>query len=261
MDKIVSEKEKIYVENFMRLAGSKLMEFWPGNNKSQNKLDTQTKSDGSFVTSADFASNEILLEHLSKAWPEYGIISEECEDQEQTRLKEKVWILDPLDGTKAFIHGRDDFSILLGLSIKNQVEFGAMYFPAQNLYAHAERGNGAFLNNQQLAVSNSKELRPGKVYYRNFEPPPHECFFKEWMDSGLAFLALCRGDFDGLIMRMSMHKEWDIAAPAIMAEESGAILTDENGDKIKFNVGKIDYRYLVCSNIRIHDQLLAMIPR
>jgi myo-inositol-1(or 4)-monophosphatase len=263
---ILTEEEKIKLEKLVRSAGTELLKYWPGNeqpNKEQTgiNLNIQKKSDGSSVTDADFASNQILLSSLQSSWPSYGIISEECADDPLNRTKEKVWIIDPLDGTKAFIMGRDDFSVLLGLSLNNSAYYGAMYFPKKDFYATGEQGKGAFLNNQPLKVSSSKILRPKSIYYRNFTPPENECFFQEWLDSGLAFLMLCRGEFDGMIIRMSSHKEWDIAAPSIIATESGGKVTDENGKEIKFNVGGIASKYVVASNGFLHDKLLEFIPK
>lgn len=260
---IISENERKEIEKLVRQAGAKLMDYWPGSKSSAlgDKLKIESKKDGSSVTSADFASNEILLAGLKEGWPEYGIISEECPDQVETRKKQKVWIIDPLDGTRSFINSRDDFSVLVGLSCDNLAKFGAMFFPVTNIYAVGEEGKGAFQNASPLKVSGNSTLRKNSIYYRNFEPPKHECFFNEYMDSGLAFLALCRGEFDGMIIRMSSHKEWDIAAPLIIAQESGARVTDENNKPIKFNTGTFDYRYIVASNGHLHDQLLSFIPR
>jgi fructose-1,6-bisphosphatase/inositol monophosphatase family enzyme len=90
--------------------------------------------------------------------------------------------------------------------------------------------------------------------------PPAPYLYDRWLDSGLAFLTLCTGDFDGFILKIRTHREWDLAAPTLMVEESGGKVTDEHGAPIRFAENSMTYRYLVASNGVLHDELLALIP-
>jgi len=243
-------------------AGATLMGFWPGGpaGRSGRVLKIHTKSDGSFVTEADFASNEILVSGLKRIFPDHGILSEEGPPDPDLKNRSHVWILDPLDGTKSFIDGNDDFSVLLALCVAEVPEFSVMHVPARELTATAKRGEGAWMNGQRLEVSSSTQFRPRSVYLRHMDVAPAVYLYDRWLDSGLAFLTLCTGDFDGFILKIRTHREWDLAAPTLMVEESGGKVTDENGAPIRFAENSMPYRYLVASNGVLHDKLLELIP-
>ncbi len=237
-------------------------DFWPGdpNSKKGATLTIFEKADGSKVTEADFAANEVLIAGLRRLFPRDAIVSEEGPKDEGHEGRERVWIVDPLDGTHSFIAGNDDFSVLVGLSVNNKIAWGGMYFPIKNVFAVGEEGKGAVLNDGVRGqVSSRTEIKKQGIYYRICKLDGGDLLYPNWMDSGMGFLALCRGEFDGVIMRMKSHQEWDLAAPAIMITESGGIMSDENGDPIRFNQSKIGFKYLVASNGKVHDQLLELI--
>ncbi len=250
------------VLTLVQRAGKVLMDFWPGGvaGKAGRALKIQQKPDGSFVTEADFASNDIIVPGLKKIFPDHGVLSEEGPVDPTLKDRSHVWILDPLDGTKSFIDANDDFSVLLALCVNGVPEFSVMYVPAREMTAVARRGEGAILNGQRLQVSTSTSFRPRSVYLRNMEVGPGLEFYDRWLDSGLAFLTLCTGDFDGFILRIKTHREWDLAAPALMVKEAGGRITDENGHEVTFAENSISYRYLVASNGILHPNLLALIP-
>ena len=248
------------IEKAMRRAGSALLSFWRPDEKNKDTLGVEKKSDGSLVTKADFASNEILVGALQSRFPNDGILSEEIPMEDTLRTLSRVWIIDPLDGTQSFVHGNDDFSILVALTVARHSELGYMYFPAREQFAIARKGSGAWLNAKEMRVSQHTSLREKSVYYRNFQPTsPSLCFDKN-MDSGCAFLMVASGVFDGLIIKIVSHREWDLAAPAVVVEESGGKVTNEFGEAVRFEPGKMNCRYFVASNGAAHEQLLGMIP-
>lgn len=248
------------IEKAMRQAGSALLSYWRIDEKSGSTLGVEKKPDGSFVTKADFASNEILVSALTKQFPSDGILSEEIPMDSHLQSLKRVWIIDPLDGTQSFIHGNDDFSILVALTVDSHSELGYMYFPAREKFAIARKGGGAWQNAEKMQVSSHAALRAKSVYYRNFQPTnPALCYDKN-MDSGCAFLMVASGVFDGLIIKIVSHREWDLAAPAVVVEESGGKVTNEFGEAVRFEPGKMNCRYFVASNGVAHEQLLAMIP-
>src|SRR5262245_59405259 len=104
------------LESAIRQAGAKLLEYWPGGT-SASGLDVKKKADGSVVTSADFASNEIVVQALRASFPQDGILSEEFPPDDLLKSKSRIWIIDPLDGTQSFVDGNDDFSVLVALTI------------------------------------------------------------------------------------------------------------------------------------------------
>lgn len=259
---MISSEESKELELLIRTVGDGLKDYWPGdpNSKKGKTLAIFEKPDGSKVTEADLAANEVLVAGLRRLFPDDAIVSEEGPRDEGHQGKKRVWIVDPLDGTHSFIAGNDDFSVLVGLAVDCKIEWGGMYFPIKNVHAVGAVGKGAILNGTARGrVSDRTTIRNEGIYYRNCKLNGGELLYPHWMDSGMGFLALCRGEFDGVIMRMKTHQEWDLAAPAVMITESGGVMSDERGEPIRFNQGSIGFKYLVASNGKVHQQLLDMI--
>lgn len=238
--------------------GQLLLEYWPGNPQVQpGTLTIEQKSDGSSVTSADYKANELLQVALRTLYPGDAIISEESPLPEGPRPN-SVWIIDPLDGTQSFIDGKDDFSILVAHVSGNVVDRAIMYFPALNISAVAQKGRGAFINGQPARVSTSSSPGNEKIYVRNFDLQ-HPSFYTKKMDSGRAFLAVATGEFDGAIIRMGRHNEWDLAAPALVIQEAGGRISAENSDWFEFNQGYLQHGWFIASNSAVHANLVDLI--
>ena len=260
---MISKEEQKILEQLIRDAGTRLLQYWPGSSP-KNRADTLSitqKQDGSFVTKADFESNEILISGLKKLFPNDGIFSEELARDENLSQANRAWIIDPLDGTQSFIDGNDDFSILLGLCVGEKIVFGMMYFPARGLFARGFSTGGATLNGLLMKVSAVDSFRERAIYLRHIKLPEQAYFYDKWMDSGMAFLNLCRGELDGIILKLVHHQEWDLAAPAVMIEESGGVISDEFGAPIRFKRSPVTTGYFVASNGKIHQRLLDLIPQ
>jgi len=242
-------------------ASQRLLELWPGGtgNKGTEQLGIETKSDGSYVTSADMASNDILVEGMSALFPDDGIISEELSPPPGVRAMDRIWYVDPLDHTSHYIKGLPDFSILIGLCLQGRCEFGIASFPALKQTAVAVKGGGALLNGEGLAVSKVQNIEAGRFCIKHFSLQRDELSIKSVPDSSLAFLELCRGELDGFILKIKSHQEWDIAPFAVIIEESGGRLSDEKGNDLIFNKGQLEARYVVASNVLCHTELLDMI--
>lgn len=260
----------------VRQAGEALLSLWPAMDKAargdltdRGALQTSSKADGSLVTQADLLSNQILIDALTKLFPKDAILSEESpfESSELERSK-RTWVIDPLDGTRSFVNGDDDFSVLIALCYEFKPVYGVMFFPAQGRFVIAGQGTRdstnpsraceALCNGVQLAVSKVSELRPGKIYIRNFECRRPE-LAAPMMDSGAAFLKVASGELDGAIIRMTTHREWDIAAPTVVIEAAGGLVTDETMSLIGCGRGRIEFKYLIASNGKIHQQLQGLI--
>ncbi len=244
----------------IKQAGELLMKLWPTASSEDNGLQVRSKGDGTLVSQADMQSNEVILSAIKKLFPRDVIISEESPIEPALLAQSRrTWVVDPLDGTSSFLHGRDDFSILVALCEAFVPTFGVMFFPARNLLVVAERGRGAIANGVALAVSTAQQLHSGRVYIRNFE-----CLRSEvaspMMDSGLALLKVANGELDGAIIRMETHREWDLAAPIVAIQEAGGRVSTETDTEIPCGRGQIDFDYVVASNGSVHQALQALIP-
>ena len=121
-------------------------------------LQVSAKGPGDFVSSADKRTEKIIIEELNKAHPEYGIITEESGIINKSNT-EKRWIIDPIDGTMNFLNGIPQFAISIGYEENNEVLCGVIFNPIMNEFFCAEKGNGAFLNNSRIRVSNKKKYK------------------------------------------------------------------------------------------------------
>ena len=244
----------------VREAGSMLLSMWPGRKGQTEILSVSQKKDGSLVSAADMASNEALTRALRSLYPEDYIFSEEvASDAALVSASRRTWIIDPLDGTSAFLEGRDDFSVLVGLSVDHVASAGILFLPARDEMFIAHEGKGAFRNEVPVRVSESVKARDGHVYIRCFSSKAPNLESPK-MDSGLALAKVACGELDGAIIKMITHREWDIAAPMAILREAGATITDERGRDIPVGTGDIAFTYFVASNGRIHSELLSIVP-
>jgi fructose-1,6-bisphosphatase/inositol monophosphatase family enzyme len=253
----VSPAQRAELESAIIHAGHEILGFWPGG--QARPMQVKRKVDGSLVTDADLASNRIIIKALERIFPEDAIFSEELPPSPSPIIKKRIWFIDPLDGTKSFVEGGEGFSILVALCKSGAPVSGFVHFPARNRLAWSVKGMGAWYSGKQMHVSSSTEFRKHSVCWRHSKAKSSEIFYERWVNSARAFIKLCRGDFDGLVIKVRGHQEWDFAAPAALVYESGGTVSDENGEPIVFGAGPIKLNYLVASNGILHDQLLNIL--
>ena len=197
------------------------------------KLQVSSKGPGDFVSAADKRSEKIIIEELSKAHPDYGILSEESGEMNKDN-KENRWIIDPIDGTSNFLNGIPQFAISVAYEEKGKVICGMIFDPIKNEMFFAEKGSGAFLNNSRIRVSNKKSLKESMLVTGGprRSSKKRDSIFKEYNNIsnmvdipirkfGSAALDLANvacGRFDGFWQWELSY--WDIAAGLIILEES-----------------------------------------
>ena len=194
------------------------------------------------VTEADISVDTALRHDLMEARPDYGWLSEETQDTEARLSTECQFIVDPIDGTRAFVAGAPDWAHSLAVVRGGVVTAAAVYLPVRDLMFAAVLGGGATLNGAPIAVSARSELTGADVlspkgwfepkFWRDGLPPDVTRSFR----SSLAY-RLCRvaeGRADAMItLRPSW--EWDIAAGALIVTEAGGAATDRTGAALRFN--------------------------
>lgn len=255
----ISEQQRAELLRAVRAAGDFLLSVWPGAGVSAADLSIESKADGSLVSRADFGANEILTNAITQLFPHDALLSEEAApDLAALAAAKRTWVIDPLDGTKHFLNGTDQFSVLVALCEEHVPTLGIMFFPARGMLVLAEQGRGVTVNGEQAGVSLSGAARPASVYIRNFEATCPD-LMSPMMDSGLAFLKLITGELDGAVIRMTTHREWDIAAPIVAIKEAGGRVSDETGKEILCGLGLVQFQYLVASNSHTHEELLSLI--
>ncbi|WP_375414460.1 inositol monophosphatase family protein [uncultured Bradyrhizobium sp.] len=229
-------------------------------------LQVSLKGPANFVTAADKRAEEMLYTDLSKARPGYGFIGEEGGSREGAD-KSHTWIVDPLDGTTNFLHGIPQFAISIGLQREGVIIAGLIYNPANDELYIAERGKGAFLNDQRIRVAGRRQMESSVVACGmphigrgDLELSRAEMTAIQAKVAGLrrfgaasldmAFVAA--GRLDGYWERNL--QPWDMAAGQIIIREAGGVVSGIAGDDDCLKTGTV-----VCGNEYVHGELVKML--
>ena len=261
-------KELDQTKKVIKKAGDKVMDYY----SEDLDPDTHYKDEDSPVTKADLASEKEILEGLQDFG--YGILSEET-DQENDRLnKEKVWVIDPLDGTKDFLQQTGEFTIMIGLVKNGESVLGAVYQPAKDILYFATKGDGAYkqIGDQdpvQVFVSSEQESQNMSmlVSRNHLRKPEQQAAEKLGIgrlqpcgSAGLKISKVAEGRNEVYINSSDKTGEWDICAADIILSEAGGKITDLNGNKIKYNKkNTINENGFVVSNGELHDDIIENI--
>ena len=225
------------------------------------------KPDGSEVSEADLAVDTALKLDLHTRRPDYGWLSEESED-DQKRLKcRRVWMVDPIDGTNAFLRHLPEWTVSAALVEDGVPVLGAVYNPATKEFFRAMRGSGAFLNDQPIAASKKDTLdgalliASGGLFKKKIWKEPWPEVQSKWVNSVAYRLALVAcGQADATIS-LSAKSEWDLAAAALIVEEAGGIITDHHGETHRYNCASPRLPSLVASGKAMHPLLIERTDR
>lgn len=221
------------------------------------------------VTEADLAVNEMLEDRLRRARPDYGWLSEESEDTADRLTRDRVFIIDPLDGTRSFVEGSSSWAHSLAVVEDGAPVAAVIYLPARDKLYAARKGGGASLNGTPIRASDKAALeqadilaaRPNlqSLHWRNGHVPHFSRSYRPSLAYRLALVA--QGRFDGMLtLRPSW--EWDIAAGDLILREAGAICTDRSGAPLRFNNPRPKVNGVVAAGAALHRQLIeALDPR
>ena len=230
-------------------------------------LQVSTKGPGDFVTSADKRTEKIIIDELQKAHSDYGIITEES-GSINTGNKNNRWIIDPIDGTTNFLNGIPQFAISIGYEEESEIKCGVIFDPIKNEMFCAEKGNGAYLNNSRIRVSNKKKLKDAllvtggpkqsskkkKEIFSEFVEVSNNILspVRKFGSAALDLAYVACGRFDGYWQRELSY--WDVAAGIIILKEAGGFVDffeEDNKDPLKKNI--------LASNSNIHDEFSNLI--
>ncbi len=222
-----------------------------------------TKDGGSPVSEADLAVDTFLKDRLRAARPDYGWLSEETEDGPARLGAERVFIVDPIDGTRAYIDGQKAWALSLAVVENGVPTAGVVYLPMLDRLYAAARDKGATLNRAPIEASGRVKPDGATVL------APTRSMDPKWWPGGLPglerhfrpslayrFCLVAEGRFDGMLS-LSDAWEWDIAAGALIAEEAGATVTDRNGDVIRMNAERPKAPGVLTAPPVLHADLIA----
>ena len=218
------------------------------------------------VTQADLEADRALKRLLHDPFPQYGWLSEETADSEARLKCRRVWIVDPLDGTKEFIQGIPEFCVAVALVEEGHPVLGVTYNPITREMFWSARGMGCHLNTEAVRVTRTRVLRRANVLASRSETArgEWEVFHGRLKVSPtgsvaykLALVAAGKGD---ATFTRSPKSEWDIASGAALLAEAGGTMTDIHGTVIRFNQRRVKVAGMIADNTVLHEQLVKIAP-
>lgn len=254
------EKELETAVALAETAGAAIMKIYEEGFVVEQKFITETYSEP--VTAADKTASRIIVTGLADQFPGDAILSEEEPDDIDRRLSSsRVWIVDPLDGTKGFTEKMGDFAVQIGLVVNGEPSVGVVYQPIGKRMFRSRKGDGAYLSESggtpsRLVVSDVTDFSKMTIAVSRSHRSPkmsriieHYGFAEEFRHGsvGLKVGFIARRIADIYIHLSPFTKYWDTAAPQAIIEEAGGTLTDIFGNRINYTL----------RDVRNHNGILA----
>ncbi|HUJ02539.1 MAG TPA: 3'(2'),5'-bisphosphate nucleotidase CysQ [Rhizomicrobium sp.] len=221
------------------------------------------KGAGEPVTEADLAVDRFLSTTLRGARPDYGWLSEETEDDPSRLAARNVFIVDPIDGTIAFLRGKPQFTIAIAIVRDGRPRAGVVFNPVTEECFAAAEGKGATLNGDSIHVSAQGEIEGCRMLAtkstfeeQSRKKAPWPAMQVEQRSSIAYRMALvAAGQFDAMLSLSAKH-DWDLAAGDIIVREAGGRVSDARGFDLRYN-GAAPYQHsVVAAGARLHEKLL-----
>jgi myo-inositol-1(or 4)-monophosphatase len=220
------------VSEAAKAAGAMALSRWQGEFKSWDKVP------GEVVCEIDLAANDMLRSALRDLDPEAGWLSEETADSAERLMRSRVWVVDPIDGTRDFVRGRPGWCVSVALVEGGRAVLGVLDAPARDEHWAAEVGSGSTRNGIILKASDRVDL-PGARVPADMLPKVDADLAMVFKPNSIALrMAMVASAEADLLAALRWGHEWDIAAAALIAQEAGAIVTDARGQTLRFNSTK-----------------------
>ncbi len=265
------EKELETAIALSRKAGESILEFYALEIIAEKKYGIDNLSEP--VTIADRTASQIIVEGIAQAFPDDGILSEEEDDTIEIRVsRDRVWMIDPIDGTWGFIKKDGDFGVQIGLTENGASILGVVFLPAHNALFYAAKGKGAFLSEKgqipkRLQVSDKTDFKKMNLASsRNHRSPRMyriiETFgFRKEIQRGSVGLkvGLIADQIADLYIHLSPRtKFWDTCAPQIILEEAGGKMTDIFGSPLRYDLHDVqNHNGILASNGAAHEKAVS----
>jgi myo-inositol-1(or 4)-monophosphatase len=227
----------------------------------RTELKNWTKGASSPVSEADIRVNDLLESRLRSATPDYGWLSEESVDDDARLGKRLVWIVDPIDGTRGYLAGREDWCVSVALVEDATPVLAAVFVPASDEFFFAMRGQGAALNDVPVCAAAGTELDFSRVAGPK---PLVERLSRSGDDIvlhpriGSLALRLCRvaqGSLDAAFAG-GQSRDWDLAAANLIVQEANGRMTALSGDTILYNRREVTHGVLVAAGRDRHARIV-----
>jgi len=236
-----------FAVEFARGAGEITLQYF------RKRPETSTKSDGSYVTIADRQAESYLRKQIAERFPDDGILGEE--EGELQGTSGRRWILDPIDGTFAFVHGVPFYGVLIAVEIEGEMSVGVVNIPVLGEIVSAAKGLGCFLNGERARVSTTAELKEALLLSTSFGPSTESMqarakVSRTWGDCyGYVLVATGRAD----VMLDPVMNLWDCAPLLPIVEEAGGTFTDWRGARTA------DGGNAIATNGLLFDEVMSIV--
>ncbi len=209
--------------------------------------DSTAKRDASPVTLADHAANDVIVAALRRAFPDDAILSEESADSGERLAASRVWIVDPLDGTKEFLARNGEFSIMIGLAVDGKAVLGVVYLPDGDVLYAAARGMGAWVEHRgERRRIDRGDAAAGKLRLVGSRSHADPLLERMRAELGITDVLPCGSvgvkcsrivddSRDLYVHPVPYLKEWDTCAPEVLVREAGGWVGDCRGEPLRYN--------------------------
>lgn len=258
------EQEYLVLTSAIREAGDEALRL------ATDGFQTYTKPDNSPVTSADHAVNNILMDRLLGRFPSDGWLSEETPDTPARLEQSRVWVIDPIDGTKAFIRGEPEYCISVALVEHARPIVAAIFNPSTNELYTAIRGRGLLLNGAPAKRNEAGAdqpptvaLSPWELHVGRFKSIESYLTGRPMRSIAWALALAASGTIHGVIT-FEPENEWDVAAGTLLLEEAGGSAQDGTGQPLRYNQPHPRYDGFIATAAGFPDHLtsrLLQLPR
>jgi myo-inositol-1(or 4)-monophosphatase len=228
----------------------------------RTELKNWIKGASSPVSEADIAVNDLLEQRLRSATPDYGWLSEESVDDEERLEKRLVWIVDPIDGTRAYLAGREDWCVSVALVENAAPLLAAVFAPASGEFFFAGRGHGATLNDIRVRATSGTAMDFSRVagpkpLVERLKASPGDITLHPRI--GSLALRLCRvaeGSLDAAFAG-GQSRDWDLAAANLIVQEADGNMTALSGETILYNRREVAHGVLVAAGRDRHASIVS----
>ncbi len=245
-------------------AGDKILEIY------ESDFQVEKKDDNSPITKADLESNKIIKESLLQTG--IPILSEEDADDKSRTGSEKVWIVDPLDGTQDFVNKTGEFTVMVGLVENHIPVMGLVYWPTEKKLYFAEKDLGAFCHDSEgwskISVRAVEEVAESLALVSRHHLSDKEKEMLEQLEikntasigSSLKVMEIASGRADIYLTSTNKMKQWDTAAAYCIISEAGGKMTDISGNDLIYNTESVNHENgLLVTNGIIHEEVVSKI--
>ncbi|MGQ0760541.1 MAG: 3'(2'),5'-bisphosphate nucleotidase CysQ family protein [Acidobacteriota bacterium] len=269
MHKINYDREIEVATELGRAAGAVLLAHYHSPFLVEQKVNALLEMEE--VTAADREANDLIVRRLADEFPGDGILAEESVDTDERLNKERVWLIDPMDGTKNFVQRDGDFAVQIGLAVGGEAVLGVVYQPVRDVLYRAVRGEGSWREKEGKRAERmhvSKKTDPVEMVLassRSHRSPRMERVvdsfgFKSETrrgSVGVKIGLIAEQEADLYLHLSPSTKQWDTCGPEIVLTEAGGRLTDLFGKPLRYNAPRIDNRNgVVATNSAAHELVI-----